>query len=197
MRFKIWLENLVQQSEKAFTAKKKIQKSDIASELGFNQPLQKYAEGSFSTLYQHPTQQNVLIKVTSHESDARRAWKAQSLESLSIVHLLDKPIQKIINGVKCWILLVEKVTGKSIHYSNVDILRLYDLFKKYENYIFDYPESLKILKLYNSNNEEEHEKLITLFETMKKLEEINIHLVDLTDNIIDNGQRYVIIDLGF
>jgi hypothetical protein len=49
--------------------------------------------------------------------------------------------------------------------------------------------------LYNSNNEEEHEKLITLFETMKKLEEINIHLVDLTDNIIDNGQRYVIIDL--
>lgn len=197
MRFKIWLENLVQQSEKAFTAKKKIQKSDISKELGFNQPLQKYAEGSFSTLYQHPTQQNVLIKVTSHEADARRTWKAQSLESLSIVHLLDKPIQKIINGVKCWILLVEKVIGESIHYSNVDILKLYDLFKKYDKYIFDYPESLKILKLYNSNNEEEHEKLITLFETMKKLEEINIHLVDLTDNIIDNGQRYVIIDLGF
>jgi hypothetical protein len=38
--------------------------------------------------------------------------KHRVLRALSIVHLLDKPIQKIINGVKCWILLVEKVTGK-------------------------------------------------------------------------------------
>ena len=55
----------------------------------------------------------------------------------------------------------------------------------------------KVLDMYNINTPEEHERLSELFRTINELDKYGIDLMDFEDNIIDNGNHYVIVDLGF
>ena len=59
-------------------------------------------------------------------------------------------------------------------------------------------QQIEILEKYNKNNPQEHDKLSSLFHTLHKLEKFyRIDLVDFQDNIMDTGDRYVLVDLGF
>lgn len=54
-----------------------------------------------------------------------------------------------------------------------------------------------VLDRYGKNDDGEHTKLAELFVTLGNLEKYRIELSDFEDNILDAGDRYVIVDMGF
>ena len=194
LEFKLWFENLVKASEKAFEAKNKIKKQEknLGKILGFQKPLNFFSQGSYALIYEHPLFQDRLIKITTHKDDAYNLYKAQRVVlpyNKNIVKLYGRPQEKFISGVKCWVLDVEKINGPTIPLSGVEILALKN----------DHPsdaEMSQILARYGKDTIPEHRKLNDLLDTLRKLDRIGIPLSDLTDNILDAGNRYVIVDFG-
>jgi len=205
MKFKKWLnENKLDFDDSLFLQKEKTQKSNVSKILGFSKPLKKVAEGSFATLYQHPKDANKLIKITSHQEDVNNVVKAQKLNSNNIVKVFDwvkgEKIKKI-PSLRSSAIIVEKISGKpmkyrSDHFLTIALMGDFDLAADWLDY--EPKESqANILEAYNLNTPEEHEKLSELFRTIDKLDKYGIDLMDFEDNIIDAGDRYVIVDLGF
>jgi hypothetical protein len=203
MNFSKWLENYA--DEKIFYQKEKTQKSDVSKILGFKKPLKKVAEGSYATLYQHPTDKNKLIKITSHDEDVKNALKSQKINSNNIVKLYDwKNGEKIkkIPELNSYAMIVEKIQGNPIIYTTSEIydLSLSGKFELAADWLDYEPRKIQsaILEKYNNNNDKENGKLAELFRSLQQIKNFyKIDLVDFQDNIIDEGNRYVIVDLGF
>lgn len=197
MNFKLWLESI-------FDQKQKVQASNISKLLGFSKPLKKFSEGTFATLYQHPTNNNLLIKVTSHKDDIINLVKSQNLNSPNVAQVFDWKTGKKIKEIpelKSYAIIVEKIVGFPIEYLTADF---YDLTLGNFEFAQDWLKSgghkiqQKILEKYNKNNEIEHDKLAQLFGTLFLLQRnYNIDLSDFQDNILDDGEKYIIIDMGY
>ena len=54
-----------------------------------------------------------------------------------------------------------------------------------------------VLEKYGLDDDREHDKLAQLFRTLGELEKYRIEMSDVQDNIIDDGMRYVVVDMGF
>jgi hypothetical protein len=209
MFFKDWL-NLSEAKtdyDAMFSQRDKTQKSDVSSLLGFKKPLVKFSQGSLATLYQHPTNKNLLIKITSHKEDVNNIVKAQRVDSPNVVKTFpwDKEgtLIKSLPSLNSLAIIVEKVNGTPMVYTNNDFLGLglNGSFEKAADWLLGtiLKEQEAILNRYNKNDVEEHYKLISLFKTLSKLtgREYRIELSDFDQNILDTGDRYVIVDMGF
>ena len=201
--FKKWLENLAY--EKAFAQRDITQKTNVAKLLGINGSLIKYKQGSFATLYQHPKNKNRLIKITSHKEDVLNLVKAQNLNSNNIIKLFgweNKEKIKELPNLNSLAIIVEKIDGPSMIYTTSDFyeLSLNGKFELASDWIMQggHEKQKRIMDRYQMNADQEHYKLYDLFKTLHNLKKFyRIELTDFEDNIIDNGNRYVIIDMGF
>lgn len=211
MFFKEWL-NLSEAKtdyDAMFSQRDETQKqvSNFSNTLGFKKPLVKFSQGSLATLYQHPTNKNLLIKITSHKEDINNIVKAQRVNSPNVVKAFpwDKEgtLIKSLPSLNSLAIIVEKVNGTPMVYTNNDFLALglNGSFEKAADWLLGtmLKEQEAILDQYNKNNVDEHYKLISLFKTLSKLSgrEYRVELSDFDQNILDTGDRYVIVDMGF
>lgn len=204
MFFKEWL--LLDSSyEGLFLQRDKTQKSNIGSLLGFGKNLEKFSQGSIATLYKHPFDKNLLIKVTSHKEDAMNLAKAQRLKSRNVVQVFPWKSGELalpVPSLNSWALIVEKIVGRSMEYTTGDFYDLslngeFELASDWLNSTVHKNQKV-ILDRYSKNDIEEHVKLADLFKTLHDLEKFyRIELSDFQDNILDAGDRYVIVDMGF
>jgi hypothetical protein len=198
MNFKSWLEA----TDTIFAQRERNQRKNIGNLLGFGVDLQKFSQGSFATLYYHPTNYNLLIKVTAHKEDVWNLYRSQRLESDNIVKVYDKPKEIF---PKAWAITVEKINGTPMIYPTNDFISL--ITGSFNENLDDATTSIlyatddftrrNILEKFNKLNDEECEKLSSLFRTLSELEKIGISMSDFSENILDAGDRYVIVDLGF
>lgn len=205
MFFREWLLLSESSYEALFLQRDKTQKSNIGDLLGFGKNLVKFSQGSIATLYKHPSDRRILIKVTSHKEDIANLVRAQKLGSPNVPRVFPWPSGEMVKelpSLKSQALLVEKVVGSSMVYTTGDFFDLslngrFELASDWLNSTVHKNQS-SILDQYGKNNAEEHFKLASLFSTLHKLEKFyGIELSDFQDNILDAGGRYVIVDMGF
>ena len=67
LNFKVWIES--NDFDKKVDRKFLTQKTDVGKLLGFSKKLKKIKQGSFATIYEHPTENYKIIKITAHKSD--------------------------------------------------------------------------------------------------------------------------------
>ena len=204
MEFKLWFESLETISNKLFSRREtnlKISPNKILQAVGINskKPLQIIGKGSLATVYKHPVDPTKVIKVTGDAKDYKNLITATKR------NIPDIP--KVYNSAKLsnntFVLVLDYISGTIIPYSTPALHALIqgenfdDLNEAIKN-IFDESdnERNKILDNYSRNNHNERVKLSRLFKTLFNLERIGIELFDYSENIIDNGNRYVVIDMG-
>lgn len=206
MRFKEWIEaallgdELAQKASDTFV-KQKWNVSSILNLLGLPpEKLKTINTGSFATVYQHPTDPSKVIKVTSDKADGRQLVKAQQLRSPNVVKIYQS--SQLFNG--SWVLVADFVHGPSIPFTSNTLAALIN-GKTIESpavaarkivQIGASPFRERILAKMGKDNPLERQKLAELFITLSRLEKLGIDIADFTDNIIDTGQHYVIIDMG-
>lgn len=205
MQFKQFLEAKLS-GEKLFLQRDITQKSNISRLLGFINPLTKFSQGSMATLYEHPEHKSRLIKVTSHEEDVSNLVRSQRLNSSNIVKLFPWRGGKLVKelpSLNSFAIIVEKISGESMVYTTSDFYELslggnFELAADWLDAAEVHKKQKFILDRYQKNDPEEHSKLSGLFRTLDKLEKYyRIELSDFQDNILDSGNRYVVIDMGF
>lgn len=202
--FKTWLnENLDALADKVFAQRSKNTKldhSEIAQALGIktNRPLTQINQGSLANIYKHPEDPSKVIKVTADMNDARNLIKSQRLNSPNIV----KVYQSAKVGAKAYALVVDFIGGKSMPYNTNALLTLIN-----GNHFDDTKDAIsgiltpdrtrrQVLDKLGRNTEDEKQKLSRLFRTLYMLSKLGIDMDDFTDNILDGGTDYVIIDMG-
>lgn len=201
MKFKKWVE-----SEEVFLYKQNLQKEkNIGNILGFKSPLTKVKEGTFATIYQHPKEKNKLIKITSHEEDVKNLLKCQNIKSDNVVKIFSwnkKERFKALPNFKSYAIIVEKIEGTPMVYSTPEFYQLslngrFELAKDWLN-SGGKPEQNNILEKHQKNTIEEHDKLSDLFHSLSTIKKFyRIDLVDFQDNILEEKNRYVIVDMGY
>ena len=117
-------------------------------------------------------------------------------------YLENKQKVKEIPNLNSLAIIVEKIDGPSMTYTTSDFyeLSLNGRFELASDWIMQGGNKNQqiIMDKYQQNNDQEHYKLYDLFKTLHSLKKFyRIELSDFEDNIIDNGNRYVIIDMGF
>jgi hypothetical protein len=207
MFFRNWLKLSEEKfdDEKMFSQRDITQKSNVGKLLGFSKPLVQFSQGSLATLYQHPTNKNLLIKVTSHKEDIDNIVMAQKLNSPNVVKAFpwDKKgkLAKEVPSLNSFAIIVEKIKGVPMIYTTSEFfdLSLNGEFELAADWLDSTVHKAQepILDHYNKNNPEEHMKLSGLFRTLSELERYRVELSDIQDNILDTGSRYVIVDMGF
>jgi len=204
MRFKKWIEAvdvLAQKASNTFV-KQKWNTDSILNALGLSPvKLKTINTGSFATVYQHPTDPSKVIKVTSDKADGRRLVKAQQLHSPNVVRIHQST--QLPNG--SWVLIADFVAGPSMPYTSNTLAALINGKTMMDDpaaaarkivQIGASPFREQILAKMGRDNNIERQKLAELFITLSRLEKLGIDMFDFTDNIIDVGKYYVIIDMG-
>jgi hypothetical protein len=200
MEFKSWIEaTVLDKSEEFFTRRDKNATIDVASALGLKAPLKLINRGSVANIYQHPFNPSQIIKVTGHKKDVQNLWKAQNLNSPNIVKVYGPPKQI---GPTAYAIIADKIIGPSMPYDTNSFIYLIQGEGQGLEFaaddIYDDESKAEILKAYGRNTDEEKIKLSFLFRTLYQLEKIyRISLTDFDKNIIDSGENYVIVDMGF
>jgi hypothetical protein len=204
VNFKEWVKEKYD-NEDIFSQKEKTQKTDVSKLLGFDKPLKMFSHGTFATLYQHPKDKSKLIKITAHKDDVLNTVMAQKLGSPNVVKVFnwpDKQAIKKLPTLNSLAIIVEKIIGTSISYENNDFYNLsmggnFELASDWLNSGGDKKQQL-ILNKYSKNTNMEQDKLSSLFAALFQIEKLyKIDLADFQDNILDAGDRYIIVDLGF
>jgi hypothetical protein len=202
MYFKNWLKLFEQNM---FLLRDKTQKLDLGKILGFKKPLVKFSQGSIATIYEHPNTKDLLIKVTSHKDDIKNIITAQKLKSDNVVKVFSwqtGELVKQIPQINSYAIIVEKILGNSMSYTTNEFfeLSLDGRFELAADWLDGnlHKRQIAVLEHNQKNNLKEHSKLNSLFRVLNKLESLyRIELSDFQDNIIDSGDRYVIVDMGF
>lgn len=196
--FKEWLE------DEAFSQKEKTQKSNISKILGFKKELIKFGEGTFATIYQHPSEPNKLIKVTSHKEDVLNLAKAQNIKSENIVKLFpwqNRQLIKKVPQLNSYAIIVEKIVGRPMVYTTSEFYEIsLGNFEKAKDWLRaggNKKQNL-VLSKNNKNTDDEKEKLAELFNTLSTIKNYyRIDLVDFQDNILETDKKYILIDMGY
>lgn len=196
LSFKNWLEGV---SNAKFDQRIKNQKLNLAQLLGFKKPMLQINRGSLANIYQHPEDPSKIVKITADARDAKNLWTAQRLNSPNIVKLYGQPRQ-VSPGA--WAIIADKINGQPMKYDTNSFVIL--IQGEGAGSTADaaqeilYPSGIreKILNRFGMNTDAEHERLADLFSTIARIEQMRIPMSDFGQNIIDDGQKYVIIDLG-
>lgn len=203
MHFKLWLEAV----DKVFK-RGAIDTRQLAQMLALpTSSLTEIDRGSFATVYQHPAAPNRIIKVTKDRQDVVNLVKAQRLNSPCVVRLYPpvKSNELFVKVGQMYAIVADKVQGPPMPYTSNAIAMLLtgklgmDTPQKAAMKIQQSGSSPfrdSILAKMGRDNEAERAKLSELFFTLAKLERMGVDLSDFTDNVLDGGQHYVIIDMG-
>ncbi len=158
-------------------------------------------QGSHADIYEHPSDPTKLIKITDDQDDATNTMNAQALHSPNVVRCYGHTNAGVQNGTA---LVLDFIQGQRAPYSTPEFLGLIE--GQHGNEPRDQahirilrPDAFRtsILQTHGTNNQQELHALSRLFRTIDLLDSrLNIHLVDLADNIIDDGHDYVIVDFG-
>lgn len=160
-----------------------------------------HVQGTHADIYSNPNDPSTLIKVTDDDEDARNTISAQILNSPNVVKCHAHATTGVVNGTA---LLVDFVTGGQAPYSTPEFLGLIEgqqgndpRDQAHIRILRPDPFRLNILQTHGRINKTEQLKLSELFTTIYLLESrLNVFLVDLSENIIDAGTSYVIVDFG-
>lgn len=160
-----------------------------------------HAQGTHADIYANPSNPNTLIKVTNDAADASNLLAAQALNSPNVVRCHAHATQGVVGGTA---LLVDLVKGQRAPYSTPEFLGLIEgqqgLDSRDQAHVrIMRPDPFRtgILQSHGRLNKAELTKLSQLFRTLYLLESrLNVFLVDLTENVIDAGPAYVLVDLG-
>ncbi|CAK0749736.1 hypothetical protein CCP1ISM_3470003 [Azospirillaceae bacterium] len=144
-----------------------------------------------------------VIKVTRDNKDVINTVKAQRIKSPNIVKIHRLSKDGLSSGTA---MLVDYIPGKLAPFSTGEWHAMIqgdvgmDELREAANKIVSdtNPKGIrtKILSKHGLNDVKERNKLREVFKTLSSLQSININVDDLGDNIIDDGNKYVIIDLG-
>ena len=144
-----------------------------------------------------------VVKVTRDNKDVISTVRAQRIKSPNVVKIHKLSKDGISSGTA---MLVDYVPGKLAPFStgewhaliqgDVGMDELKDAVSKIESDINPKSIRTRILTKHGLNDKKERSKLKDIFKTLSSLQSININIDDLGDNIIDDGSKYVIIDLG-
>ncbi len=202
LSFKTWFEDLDAVAEKLFSQRSRnttLDHSKILKALGVEgDSLEQINQGSLANIYAHPTDHTKVIKVTADLNDAKNLIKAQTLNSPNVV----KTYQTAKISKKAVAIVADFVNGHDMPYNTNALLGLINGDNWEEaraaarGILRPDRTRTKILNTMKRNTENEREKLSRLFQTLAQLERIGIDIFDFTDNILDNGKDYVIVDLG-
>ena len=210
MQFKKWLENWADLDTKAeeFFGRKNINKG-----MDFNQVLKSLklkpfkgqpkviGEGSTATVYENPHNPRQAIKVTGDKQDAGNFNKIlkKGLKHPCIVHCYN--VAQLNN--QAYSLLLDRIEGQVFAYGSMftHLVQGDDFEEPAEAaqsilYELDSTRRQVFERVGMQDSQEERQKLSSLFDGMAKLERIGIHVFDTDENIIDAGDRYVLIDIG-
>lgn len=144
-----------------------------------------------------------VVKVTRDNRDVINTVKAQRIKSPNVVKIHRLSKDGISSGTA---MLVDYIPGKLAPFStgewhaliqgDMGMDELRDAAQKIESDINPKGIRTKVLTKHGLNNKNDRAKLKEIFKTLSSLQSININIDDLGDNIIDDGNKYVIIDLG-
>lgn len=216
MKFKKWLcieekgrASLDKQSNDMFSRRssnENLQFNLILKSLGLPETELEPTEiglGSMANVYLNPHNPTQVIKVTGDFADAK------NFNKLLKRNIISPNLPRVYNvakiNSKAAAILMDYIKGKKMSYSANEFLALVngDSWADYQQAIKEL-QSGRVGKLRQAimlkkgkNVETESKKLIQLFNTLIKLENIGIDIFDFNEeNILDDGQEYVIIDLG-
>lgn len=154
----------------------------------------KLGSGTYATVYDAG---KYAIKITTDFNDFKNIIRAKKLNNPNIIN-----VYKTSKIGRYYILLVDKIDGKNADYSTSEWHALIygdssieELKDASKNIFKQEGIRAKILK-YHRKGPEELQKLSELFKAIYMLFNIGIELDDFSDNIMDNGSKYIIIDLG-
>jgi hypothetical protein len=159
-----------------------------------------YAQGSHADIYQHPSNPHLLIKVTNDDEDVRNTVAAQVFNRPNIVRCHAQTTSGVQHGTA---LLVDLVRGAPAPYSSAEFAGLMEGQQgnepRHEAPLrILRPDQFRtgILQSHGRLNRQELLKLSELFGTLIQLERVGVFLIDLSENVIDAGADYVIVDFG-
>jgi hypothetical protein len=213
MEFKKWIEatasSKIEKASDDFFGRKfinrKIDPQFILSALGLspNQELVVFnTTGSAAIIYEYPGDSTKLIKVTGDMNDAKAFNKLykSNFKSPNVVGCY--MVKKIAQNAA--VIIVDKVDGGPMLYSTSELTAViqgdsYDeVCSASISLMRGKPDRTrdKILIRHGKNNPQEKMKLAQLFKTLCQLKGKGIDVFDFDSNILDNGESYVIVDLG-
>jgi len=180
-------------AEAEITDINKLQKS-----LGINlSGMQEIGHGTMATVYKIGDK---ALKITRDNKDVIHTVKAQRIKSNNVVKIHRLSKDGLSSGTA---MLLDFVDGPLAPFSTGEWHALIqgsgiDELSDAVKLILTDNKGIrnKILTDHGLNDNKSRSKISELFKTLRSLQSIGVNIDDLGDNIIDTGDRYVLIDLG-
>jgi hypothetical protein len=159
--------------------------------------IEEIGSGTMATVYKIG---NKVLKVTRDNKDVINTVKAQRIKSNNVVKIYKLSREGLSNGTA---MVLDFVDGQLAPFSTGEWHALIqgsgmdELSDAVKLMLTDNKGIRnKILTDHGLNDNKSRAKISELFKTLRMLQSINVNIDDLGDNIIDTGDRYVLIDLG-
>jgi hypothetical protein len=159
--------------------------------------MQEVGHGTMATVYKVGDK---ALKITRDNKDVIHTVKAQRIKSNNVVKIHRLSKDGLSSGTA---MLLDFVDGPLVPFSTGEWHALIqgsgmDELSDAIKLILTDNKGIrnKILTDHGLNDSKSRSKISEMFKTLRALQSMNINIDDLGDNIIDAGDRYVLIDLG-
>jgi len=157
-------------------------------------------EGSFAKIFSTDDPDKI-VKITSDLSDYENLLAANRLIPNYVPKIYGSTYEGVAeNNIA---MLIEHIEGTNFPLITNEMLRILqgnefesDYKKAMMRVLRPKGQILNLLNRHNLNDKSERIKLANLIKSLGILENHGIEMLDFDQNIIDDGQKYVIIDLG-
>ncbi len=159
--------------------------------------MQEIGHGTMATVYKVGDK---ALKITRDNKDVINTVKAQRIKSNNVVKIHRLSKDGLSSGTA---MLLDFINGQLAPFSTGEWHALIqgsgmDELSDAIKLILTDNKGIrnKILTDHGLNDSKSRSKISEMFKTLRALQSINVSIDDLGDNIIDAGDRYVLIDLG-
>lgn len=159
--------------------------------------MEEIGHGTMATVYKVGDK---ALKITRDNKDVIHTVKAQRIKSNNVVKIHRLSKDGLSSGTA---MLLDFVDGQLVPFSTGEWHALIqgsgmDELSDAVKLILTDTKGIrnKILTDHGLNDNKSRSKISEMFKTLKSLQSMNVNIDDLGDNIIDAGDRYVLIDLG-
>lgn len=159
--------------------------------------MEEIGHGTMATVYKVGDK---ALKITRDNKDVIHTVKAQRIKSNNVVKIHRLSKDGLSSGTA---MLLDFVDGPLVPFSTGEWHALIqgsgmDELSDAIKLVLTDTKGIrnKILTDHGLNDNKSRSKISEMFKTLRALQSMNINIDDLGDNIIDAGDRYVLIDLG-